>query len=123
VTEGRDTSLHVGLPVGGRQVVLILDGRPGYYHGLNLVDGKRAYENGTTSKGRLFRPGEWLSIECVVEPDHIVASVDGRRIVGWIGSFERLSLMDRHTVPRKDVLFLGSVDSRYEFKNIVVSRN
>ena len=118
---GGDESLHIGLPVGDdRQVVVILDGMPGYHHGLSLVDGKRADENGSGSAGRVFRPGEWTPVSCSVEPGRITATAGGRTVVDWRGSFDRLGLMDRHAVPRKDVIFLGSVSSPYEFKALAL---
>jgi hypothetical protein len=57
-------------------------------------------------------------VSCSVEPGRITAKAGGKTLVDWRGSFDRLSLMDRHSVPRKDVLFLGSVSSRYEFKGL-----
>jgi hypothetical protein len=118
VSNGSDTSLQVGLPVGKTQVVLILDGTPDYHRGLSLVDGKRANENSTGTIGRLFTPNEWVQVTCTVEPGHVSAMVAGKRVVFWEGTFSRLSIMDRHAVPRTDVPFLGTVSSRYEFRNI-----
>lgn len=117
VGDGPDKSLHVGLPIGGGQVVVILDGKPDYTHGLNLIDGKRSYENQSTSTGEIFAQGKWAAFDCFVEAGSIVVNSAGRKVVDWHGAFSRLSLMERHSVPQKNVLFFGIVDSRYEIRN------
>ena len=119
--EAGNTSLHVNLPAGGRQVVLILDGSPGYDHGLSLTTGSGGTRMAPGRGGGCSAPKNgcpWM----LLEPGRISATVGGRKVVDWRGSFKRLGLMDRHAVPRKDVPFLGTIDSRFEFKDIAIHR-
>ncbi|MCL4678129.1 MAG: S1C family serine protease [Alphaproteobacteria bacterium] len=97
---GGHESLNFCLAVGGRQTMVVLEGFGSYTRGLNLLDGRPALQNATTTRGQVFRPGVASTIVCTVRragAAHYSVQVecDGRTVVDWTGDPTRLSLDGR----------------------------
>jgi len=79
---------HVVFPVGETHGVLaVCDG----HVGLGNVDGRRASDNATTTRGK-FRKGQWYTIRLRVGSSRVQASIDGERVVDFATGGARLSL-------------------------------
>jgi serine protease Do len=94
---GGHESLNFCLTVGGQQTMVVLEGFGSYTRGLNLLDGRPASQNATTTRGQVFRPGVASTIVCTVRragAAHYSVQVecDGRTVVDWTGDPTRLSL-------------------------------
>jgi hypothetical protein len=81
------------------------------------VDGRNV-GNETTFRGELFRQGQLSTVVVTVTPGGVRMEVDGRTIVDWRGSPERLSLSDYWKTPDTEALFLGSYDCGFRFHRL-----
>jgi hypothetical protein len=116
---GGNNSLNLGLPVGARQVVLILDGwDKGDKSGLDRVGDKSFFENETTRTGRFLPQGAVVTIVCEVRKDAIKASVDGGVVVDWKGDPKKLALWPDWKIPERGALFIGSWESVFAIDDL-----
>jgi len=99
--------LVIGLVVGGKQAMVLLDGWGGGVSGLKRIDGKVSQDNETTHRGWRFVNGRRTTITCEVRKGGVAVSCDGKRIVDWQGDPSRLSLVEGWKVPDENRLFLG----------------
>ncbi|HUT93700.1 MAG TPA: hypothetical protein VMY37_29825 [Thermoguttaceae bacterium] len=88
--------LNLGLVVGGRQTMVVLEGYGKKWNGLSLVDGVGADRNETRRQGIVFREGEPCTIVCSVRRLGVRVTCDGETIIDWTGDPERLSLDKRY---------------------------
>jgi dienelactone hydrolase len=116
--EGND-SFNIGLVVGGRQTMLVLEGWGARASGLNTVDGRTADNNATTYSSPIFAPGRATTIVCDVRATSVRATCDGRTVVNWEGDARRLDLDRRFwTGIPQDRLFLGTWNTRVRITKI-----
>lgn len=99
--------LVIGLVVGGKQAMVLLDGWGGGVSGLERIDGKVSQDNQTTHRGWRFINGRPVTIVCRVRRGSVSASCDGRTLFDWRGKPDQLSLVAGWKVPDEDRLFLG----------------
>ena len=94
--------LNLGLVVGGRQTMVVLEGYGKDWNGLSLVGGASADRNETRRQGLVFREGKPCMIVCSVRRSGVRVTCDGETIIDWTGDPERLSLDNRYwpNVPR-----------------------
>jgi hypothetical protein len=114
---GNDT-LGLGLVVGPAQTAVVLNGWGGTTSGLHHLDGREANDNETTApgKGRL-RDDRFQTIVCVVRPDGVYVSHDGRTVIDWTGNPKRLSVQ-WGGIPRNRQLAVVTHDTSYRFREI-----
>ena len=120
---GKD-GFSVGLALGDRQVLAMLDGWPalGYSSGLDLVDGKPARENTMAVQGQQLKAGKDHTIICSVRTGKIDMLVNGKAALSFKGEFARLSLFKDYVVPNPKALFLLlGPQSSYQIDRIVVT--
>ncbi len=119
--------VHLGLVVGGRQVLLPIDS----FHllggrcGLQQVDGLNTLNNPDTLVGmQLQQDGHENELACRVtrtrEPDeyHIELIIDEELIFEWTGQATRLTNHPAWSVPENDRLFLGGSLTPVRLKEI-----
>ena len=103
------------LVVGGRQVVLTMDGFKGNQTtGLGLVAGKKENANVTTYNGKIFPMDKVVAIEIDVTKTSVVLKADGKTIVDWKGDAADLSLPKTWAVSNSDWLALGCYMAEFE---------
>jgi hypothetical protein len=83
------------------------------------VDGRNV-GNETTFTGSLFRKDRPSQAIVTVRKDEVTMSVDGRTVVHWRGSPDRLSLSEYWNTPNESALFVGTYDCRYRFHRITL---
>jgi len=88
--------LNLGLVVGGRQTMVVLESYGKNWNGLSLVGGASADRNETRRQGRVFREGKPCTIVCSVRRSGVRVTCDGETIIDWTGDPERLSLDRRY---------------------------
>lgn len=104
----------IGLIVGGRQVLLSIDGYGGTKTGLHRLDGKKSRENESTYTGRVLPPDTLVQLTVHVDADSVRLLADGNTIVDWSGDPARLSMDETYEMPRNDWLFLTSWNTHCE---------
>ena len=116
--EGID-SFNVALPVGGNQVVGLIDGHGGATTGLSLVRRASGDRNGTAVMGRRFDDQDYHIVEYYVTPSSITLYFDGVYVFTWEGDSRDLSVDTRFWTPvfQRDVL-VGSWSSSFDFRRI-----
>jgi hypothetical protein len=120
--KGGANSLNIGLVVGERQVVLIMDGwDKGDKTGLDRVGEKSFFENETTYVGQIFLPGKPAKVLCKVRKASVAVQVNGAPVLGWKGDVKQLSLWPDWKVPEKRALFLGSWESVFRLDELVLT--
>jgi hypothetical protein len=101
--------LNMGLAVGERQFMLILDGNAGgVSSGLDLVDGRSFYINETTVKGPLSEPKKQVEVAISVRKERIAVRVGDKTVIDWKADYARLSLYTSWKMPDSNTLFLGA---------------
>lgn len=83
------------------------------------VDGQNV-GNETTFAGKLFKQHQLSQLIVEVTDKSVEAFVDGRRILYWKGSPDRLSLGEYWQTPNPKALFLGAYDCRYRFHRLTL---
>lgn len=96
-------SINLVIPVGDRQTMIVLEGFGQKVNGLNLISGRSADRNETTSHTTVFKNGEPTTIVCTVHGMTVSVTCNGKRIINWQGSPAQLSLDRRYwsNVPPK----------------------
>ncbi len=114
-------SANIILPVGRRQVMLVINGWTAKYSGLHTVDGKGVNDNPTKVEGPLSKTGQRNSLRVKVRSSEgnatITADLNGRRIVSWQG--KESALAPYWKVP-SGVIGLGHISSPIQFHSAVL---
>ena len=113
-------ALVIGLVIGDRRCLVVLDAGPkiGYLSGLEMIDGKHAAINETTRKGAVLKDGASSEVLCIVRRDAISVTLDGKTIIEYKGSWNRLSLGDYWKTPNDRALFVGSQTTTYRISRM-----
>ncbi len=118
VRQEGDDAFGIGLVIGGRRCLVVLDAKfkgpgGGHLYGLEMIDGRHCAINETTSKGLVFKNGKASEVLCSVRRGGVLVAVDGITVIDWTGSAERLSVSDYWMTPTDRTLFMASQHSAY----------
>jgi len=113
--KGND-SLDIGLPLGGKQILLVIDG--GECSGLEYIDKNPFNGNETSAKGRFLVGLQAHRIKCSVRKSGVQVSIDGKVVIDWSLEKQSFGIQENWNVFRKDVPFLGSWETSYSFDDV-----
>jgi hypothetical protein len=119
-------SLDVVLPVGDRQVLLVVADRAsdGVFSGLELVGGERSGESITSEasfdfvNNRVYDVA--ITVRTIGEDAKIAVDVDDRPFIRWIGPIDHLSLPGEWSLPASATLAVGSDEAMFQFRSILM---
>lgn len=109
-------NLGIGLVVGGKQVLLVLDAYRGTVTGLHFLDQKKANSNLSTKKISVLPVNEWVRLAVDVSPGEIILSKGESELLRWQGSPAQLSMDPNYAMPRSDWLFLAVWNTQFEIR-------
>lgn len=118
---GKNT-FAIGLPVGGRQVLVALDAHAGAVGGLEYVDGKTVDANEAALRRRFLLPDHEVTIRCTVSNAGITCKCDDATVVDWRGDLARLSLPPDFSGLDEKSLFLATIGSQIAVRDIRIWR-
>ena len=104
----KDDGFYLGLPAGGAQALLTIDGEDGRTSGLSLVDGQAIAENATTRRADFLREGRTNVVVCTVKENHLEVVCNNVLVASWDGAPERLALPSPWKPSLPPRVFLGS---------------
>ncbi len=116
-----NNTFAIGAPVAGQQVLVALDAHESNVSGLEYLDGKRINENEAARRGNLFVAGQDAKITCVVRKDGISCQFDDKNVIDWHGDLKRLSLPQGFVVPDRQALFIATIGSEYEIRELSIA--
>lgn len=106
----RDNALMLVMVTGGRRVGLVMDGfksRGGLW-GLEQIDGKGPLDNGTAVPNEPLKPDVAADVLVQVRKTGIRVERDGKQLINWVGSHEKLSLNVKWDDKGPPRFFLGA---------------
>lgn len=106
----RDNALVLGLISGGHRFCVILDGfksRAGGLWGLELIGGKGPPDNGTAVRNEPLKVDIPAEVLVQVRKNGIRVERDGRPLIDWTGTADRLSLHEKWNDKGPPRFFLG----------------
>lgn len=106
----RDNALMLCMVTGGRRVGLVMDGfksRGGLW-GLEQIDGKGPPDNGTAVPNEPLKVDTAADVLVQVRKTGIRVERDGKQLINWIGSPEKLSLNAKWDDKGPPRFFLGA---------------
>lgn len=111
----RSKSFYLGLVGGGRQFLAAFETQSDnqIHCGLELLDGKRIPENATTYVGGVFHADRPTTLLATVTKSGVRITADGREIVDYRDSFDRLSLAEIWRAPDPAKLLIASWKGPY----------
>lgn len=111
----------VGLVCGENNCIFAMEVDPKTgVSGVELLDGRPWNNNSTTVPGLHTKVGQPFQLDAIVRKEGIEIRIDGRTVVDWQGTFNRLHRAPRHwdqTDPKQ--LFVAA-ESKYVFNNITL---
>jgi hypothetical protein len=113
-----NNTFAIGIPIGGRQVLVALDAHLSTISGLENLDGKFVHENEATFRGELFVPDKTADISVTVRNNRITCAFDDVTVIDWRGDVKRLSLPEAFAVPDRKALFLATLGSSYAVSEV-----
>ncbi|HWB10060.1 MAG TPA: hypothetical protein VG826_12585 [Pirellulales bacterium] len=115
--------LHLGLVVGGKQVLVILDGWSKTTNCLDMIDGEHLKaDGGSVRLGRFLEDDAAPNvITCEVRANRVSVQCNQLPVIDWTGDFKRLSLDPVWNVRGSGHLFIGSWDTPFEISKIELS--
>lgn len=115
------SELDIGLIIGGSQAMAVFDGWGRTASGIDMVDGREAKDNVTTRRiQNVIQERQPYKIVCTVRGGNLEATVNGQKVIDWSGAPNRLSMRPAWSVPRKDVLFVGTCAAIHHFSSITL---
>lgn len=116
-----ESTFGFGLSRGTSQWTVLFDtGAAGYQTGLDALDGKAAWENETSVKGRLVPSGKAMTYDLRVRRTGVTVLLDGKSIIEWQGDYNRLTVNQRWNVPDKKALFLCANGAEMRYTKLVL---
>ncbi|MCA9070005.1 MAG: hypothetical protein KDA84_13830 [Planctomycetaceae bacterium] len=123
---GQD-SINFGFPVGGRDIMVCIDGygderagRVGAISGINRVDGRTADRNDSMRVGPFLVGQGPHTIVCTVGPDSVHVTVNNRVAVDWKGNPGRLAPDPRWLPMRRGHIHLGCWQTSYRITKLEI---
>jgi hypothetical protein len=116
-----NNTFAIGIPIGGRQVLVALDAHASTVSGLEHLDGRFVHENEATLHGGLFVPEKAAMVSITVRRDRITCAFDDTTVIDWRGDPQRLSLAETFAVPDCNALFLATLGSSYAVSDVRIS--
>ncbi len=111
-------SFSFGVRIGGRDVMVCLDGYNGVYSGLNLIEGNTADRNESRRRGPFLVNGRPNTLVLRVGPDSVRATVNGQVAIDWQGDPNRLSLDRRWPNGPPGALQIATWNTRYRISKL-----
>ncbi|HJT32587.1 MAG TPA: CHAP domain-containing protein [Pirellulales bacterium] len=110
----------LGIVVGGRQTMLVVDAFKQQTSGIHNLDGKPVQENESARSGTFLPLRKRVELQCRIREDEIVLQIDKAPVIEWRGDATRLSLSPDWPVPHADWLFLGAFDSEFDIRSFTL---
>ena len=104
----------IGLVIGGKQCVALIDGWESKISGIEMISGKRASDNITKFTGRQILGIKSSQVQVTVRKSLIEVNVNGRKVTAWKPEPEKLSLSVDWSIIQKDQLFVGAYNSCFK---------
>lgn len=118
--EGR-ASLEIGLTYRGSAFHIGIDSwQDNDIAGLNMIDGKDNRSNETTFRGKLLPKDTPIPLVCSVRSSGVSLRAGDKLIFDWKGDPAQLTCHPLWEMPRKDMLFLGSWETRFRIKRLAL---
>ena len=120
---GGGDAITIGLVGGGSQFNLILDGHAGVggLSGLELIDGKYVNQHTESVKGRLVNMDQTVTVLCSVRKTGVTVMLDGKKLVEFLGNYNRLGLSTFYHVPNPKALILGGWGGKIEINKLYLN--
>jgi hypothetical protein len=119
--KGRD-SFNVGLPVGDKNVMLVIDGERGTISGIENIEGRRFYQTDIALKrGLLVNDHRYRILVTVRTRDdqvRINVQLDGLPILTWQGEERELSTPGGWPLKHLSAFYVGAQNSGYIFHSV-----
>jgi len=107
----------LGLKVGESRALIAMDAYDGVT-GFHRLNGKRAHQNASTKKVRLFEKDRVVEIVCQVTPQSVTLKADDKAVLEWTGDPKELTVDEKWKTPVRPWLFLGANDSTFDITRI-----
>ena len=117
----RPFDVGITLPLGDRQVQLVLAGWTGAINGLQNVAGAAANGNAMTRSGTMFERGEPTIVHCTVRQSGVKVTCNGRVAVDWRGDRSRLSAPPESLAPEPPAVVLRSQSNPWRVTRLDVT--
>lgn len=111
--------LNIGLVSGGEQFRVGF-GSYDTWTGIDLIDGLPMRANGTGRSGRIILRSKTATILCSVRKGSVTVTCDGQPLIQWRGDSKRLSLPTDWQLPKKNVGYLGSQRTMFQFLKVTL---
>lgn len=115
-TSGSNT-FGLGLKVGDSRALLVMDAYDGVA-GFHRLNGKRANQNSSTKKVRIFEKDQVVELFCQVTPNSVALKADGKPVLDWKGDPKDLTVDEKWMTPEKPWLFIGANESSFDITRI-----
>jgi hypothetical protein len=109
------------VPIGERQVQVVLDGWGRAMSGLQNVDGAMANQNASTQHGTFFEPGQETVVRCAVRKSSIYVTCNGRVAVDWRGDAHHLSAPPEVQIKDKSTMVVRSLGNSWQLTQLDVA--
>lgn len=113
-------SLNLGLVIGGRQAMAVIDGGEGKSSWLYKSDSANDYLNETTWNGKLFKWNVPATILVSIRKNSILITVDGTQVMDWMGDIADLQLPSGFRTPFPNALFVGSWETIFRIDELTL---
>jgi hypothetical protein len=115
-TSGTNT-FGIGLKVGESRALLVMDAYDGVT-GFHRLKGKRANQNESTKKIRIFEKDQVVELFCQVTPNSVTLKADDKPVLEWKGDAKDFTVDEKWQTPEKPWLFLGANESSFDITRI-----
>ena len=119
--------LNLGLIVGGKPCMVVIDADGQQNAGIDLLDGKRYFDDVNlvrrNYKTPLLPSNQRVPVRCLVLPDTIVVTCGDKEVIRWHGDPRRLSILGDLIPPNESEadrthLWLGGWESGFVFRDL-----
>lgn len=111
-------ALDMGIVGGSKWFTVIVNGWGGTTSGIWGINNKRADENESTSKGKVFDIGKATTLLFSVRRDGLTLTADGKPVLNWKGNFNSIVPQADYSPRDPKALFLGTYGSVFTFSSI-----
>jgi predicted Ser/Thr protein kinase len=112
-------SFHIGLPIGGRGVLVTLDGFGSDRSALENLDGRANRGPGFFSAGQMFKEvGIPVTVRCAVRRTSLTVTAEGKVFLEWEGDPARLEMPAPWQGPDPKAPLLGVFRSEFRIRKV-----